>query len=48
MRHLRLHQLTGDRQGQWALDLTERWRLVVGVPAPDTVMIEEVSQHYGD
>ena len=44
---LRLHPLTGDRQGQYALTLTGRWRLILTV-AGDTAIIEEVSSHYGD
>lgn len=46
---LRAHPLRGARQGQWALDLTARYRLIVR-PSSDSegVMIEEVSSHYGD
>ena len=43
----RLHPLTGDRQSQYALTLTGRWRLILTV-AGDTAVIEEVSSHYGD
>lgn len=43
------HRLTGDREGQWALTLTGRWRLIVTVSDDGgTVTIEEVSNHYGD
>jgi len=49
-RHLRLHPLKGDRQGQHAIALDNRWRLIVtfekGPPA--RVRIEEVSRHYED
>ena len=47
LRALRLHPLRGGREGQWAIDLHSRWRLVVSFDA-DTVIIEEVSNHYGD
>lgn len=43
------HRLTGDREGQWALTLTGRWRLIVTVSDDGgAVTIEEVSNHYGD
>jgi proteic killer suppression protein len=49
-RHLRLHALKRAYQGKHALDLHDRWRLIVtfeeGPPA--RVQIEEVSPHYGD
>ena len=45
---LRVHQLKGARRGQWAMDLTERWRLVVRLEGDDAVIVEEVSRHYGD
>ena len=46
---LRAHPLRGERAGQWALDLTGRYRLIVR-PSADgkRVMIEEVCSHYGD
>jgi len=46
---LRAHPLRGERKGQWALDLTARYRLIVR-PSRDgeQVMIAEVSSHYGD
>lgn len=45
----RAHPLRGRRSGQWALELHGRWRLIV-IPLNDEdgVMIEEVSNHYGD
>ena len=49
-RHLRLHPLTGDRQGQYALTLHDRSRPVFtvhGTP-PNRVHIEEVTIHYGN
>lgn len=48
-RAFRAHRLTGDRDGQWALTLTGRWRLIVTVSDDGgTATIEEVSNHYGD
>jgi proteic killer suppression protein len=47
---LRLHPLKGNRQGQYALWLTARARLIVSFrgKTDTTVWIEEVSKHYGD
>ena len=43
------HRLTGEREGQWALTLTGRWRLIVTVSDDGgAVTIEEVSNHYDD
>ena len=44
---LRLHPLMGDRQGYYSLTLSGRWRLILSVEE-DAVVIEEVSNHYGD
>jgi toxin HigB-1 len=48
---LRLHPLKGSRQGQWALDLTERWRLIITPREAndiEVIGIEEVTNHYED
>jgi len=47
---LRFHPLKGGRQGQYALSLTDRVRLIASVAgdAPPIVWVEEVSKHYGD
>ncbi len=46
---LRLHPLTGERAGQYAVTLLGRWRLVITVsPDQRTAIVEEVSNHYGD
>lgn len=45
--YLHLHPLTGDRQGQYAITLSGRWRLILTVEGA-TVTIEEVSAHYGN
>ncbi len=48
-RSLRLHQLGGDRKGDWSIVLHGRWRLIV-IPSEngDAVTVEEVTNHYGD
>lgn len=45
----RPHPLGGPHEGEWALDLTGRWRLIV-IPSGggDTVTVQEVTKHYGD
>ena len=47
---LRFHPLTGDRKGEWAMNLDNFWRLVVVFEDDQltVVRIEEVSKHYGD
>ena len=44
---LHLHPLSGDRQGQYAMTLQGRWRLIITVEA-DAIVVEEVTNHYGD
>ena len=48
VRALRLHPLHGARDGYLSIALTGRWRLIVTRAADDTVIIEEVSNHYDD
>jgi proteic killer suppression protein len=48
IRSLRLHPLKGEREGQYAITLIGRWRLVVVPVGEDKVRLEEVTQHYGD
>lgn len=47
---LRFHPLKGDREGQFALNLTGYWRLIITNDGNvfDIAKIEEVSDHYGD
>ena len=45
---LRIHPLTGDRRGQWAMSLHDRWRLVFVLVDAETIEIQEVSNHYDD
>lgn len=49
-RPLRCHELQGKRAGQWAINLTDRYRLIFTVSGPelDVVRVEEVTNHYGD
>lgn len=49
LRSLRAHPLKARREGQWALDLTGRWRLIV-IPSDNgkTATVVEVTDHYGD
>lgn len=47
---LRCHPLTGNRQGQWAITLVGRYRLVFEFEddARTIVRLLEVTNHYGD
>ena len=43
----RTHALRGDREGQYAINLIGRWRLIVTRDATDTtITVKEVSNHY--
>ena len=48
IRALRLHELKGERKGQYAITVHDRWRLLLTRVADDTVRVEEVTKHYGD
>ena len=49
IRSLKFHKLSGEREGQYAITLNERWRLIVTyVEAESKIRVEEVTQHYGD
>ena len=48
LRFLRLHPLSGERKGQFALTLHDRWRLIISKVSDKVVRIEEVTNHYGD
>jgi len=48
IRALRLHELKGERKGQYAITVHDRWRLLLTRVTDDTVRVEEVTQHYGD
>ena len=46
---LRLHPLKGAKRGELSIYLTGRWRLIVTKgDTEEHVIIEEVSNHYGD
>ena len=45
---LRLHPLRGGRAGEWALTIRGGWRIIVERSADDTLVVKEVSSHYGD
>lgn len=48
-RSLHLHPLKGDRAGQHAISLNDRWRLIFTYSKEDgTARIEEVTNHYDD
>ncbi len=41
----RLHALTGDRQGQWAVSVSGNWRLVFEFNGSDVVNVDLVDYH---
>jgi len=41
----RLHQLTGDRKGQWAVWVSGNWRLVFEFAGADAVEVDLVDYH---
>lgn len=47
---LKFHPLTGDREGEFAINLTGFYRLIITNDGDsfDIAKIEEVSKHYGD
>ncbi len=48
VRSLRLHELKGQRKGQYAITVHDRWRLIIVQVAEGKVRVQEVTQHYGD
>lgn len=48
IRSFRLHKLTGPRTETYAIDLQGRWRLIISLTNAGDVMVEEVTNHYGD
>lgn len=44
------HQLKGPREGQFAITLHARWRLIFTLAGEEAeiICVEEVSKHYGD
>ena len=46
---MRLHPLKGAKRGEWAINLTGTWRLIVTKgDTEEKVIIERVSNHYDD
>lgn len=47
---LECHPLKGERKGQFAVTLHDRWRLVFSLVGNEVkiIRIEEVTKHYGD
>ena len=46
---LRLHLLKGNRQGDYAVTVHGRWRLIVTLgAAPGQLIVKEMSDHYDD
>ncbi|MGI8553552.1 MAG: type II toxin-antitoxin system RelE/ParE family toxin [Dehalococcoidia bacterium] len=49
VRAFRLHQLKGEREGQHAMTLVGRWRLILTyLPSEQAIRVEEVANHYDD
>ncbi len=48
LRFLRLHKLSGKYEGKYAVTLHGRWRIVLSRLSDHSVVIEEVTHHYGD
>ena len=43
----RTHPLKGDREGQYAINLTGKWRLIASKGATETeIILKEVNNHY--
>lgn len=41
----RLHPLTGDRKGQWAVTVRANWRIVFGFEGSDVIDVDFVDYH---
>lgn len=48
LKSLRVHQLKGGRKGEYAIDLTGNWRLIIEPVDQETVLIKEVVDYHGD
>ena len=49
IRSFRLHPLSGQRTGQFAIDLNRNWRVVLTYDEDEeSIRILEVTNHYGD
>ena len=47
-RALRVHPFKGNMSGLWAMTLQGRWRLIIEPVGDQSVVVREVSAHYGD
>ncbi len=47
-RALKLHPLKGDRMGQYAITLTDNYRLIIEKSKEDAVRIIDVEDYHGD
>jgi proteic killer suppression protein len=47
LKSLGLHKLKGDRKGQWAMTVTERWRICFMFRRGDAYDVEIVDYHRG-
>ncbi len=47
-RALRLHSLKGNRAGQYSINLTGNYRLIVEKIKEDTILILDVEDYHGD
>ncbi len=45
---LHLHPLTENREGEWAITLHGKWRLILDDVTDHSVRVKEVNVHYGD
>jgi proteic killer suppression protein len=47
LKSLGLHKLKGDRKGQWAMTVNERWRICFTFRRGDAYDVEIVDYHRG-
>ena len=47
LRSVGLHKLTGDRKGQWAMTVNERWRICFTFRDSDAYEVEITGYHKG-
>jgi plasmid maintenance system killer protein len=45
---LSLRPLRGGRAGEWATTIRGRWRMNIERSADETLVVKEMSSHYGD
>jgi proteic killer suppression protein len=47
LRSVGLHKLKGDRRGQWAMTVNDRWRICFEFRSGDAYEVEIVDYHRG-